>query len=194
VTPEFEILAGLPSTGPLPAWVPEGWRRSGGEGFVVRFSTEREGEWTANFQLGGVEYFGVAQHPNGREWLVVAGGNPYLVDKRTQFARRLDDFMPVSGIWPIIDSCDLLLELQGLAFLRLGPERVSWHSRRISWDGFQGVAVGRDAVTGHAWSPIGADPLHPFSVDLRSGRVSGGAPDVPNSDWERLAESPPESS
>lgn len=192
--PEFEILTGLPSIGPLPVWVPAESRRSGREGFVVRFSTESEGDWIANFRLGGVGFHGVTQHPSGHEWLVVAGGDPYVVDKSTKSARSLEDCLPISRIWPIEDSVDLILEVQGLAFLRLGHEGVKWHSRRISWDGFQDVAVGGDTVTGKAWSPITDNPLHPFSLDIQTGRTVGGAPDVPDSAWERLAVSPPESS
>jgi hypothetical protein len=74
---------------------------------------------------------------------------------------------------------------QGLAFARLGPKGLLWHTRRISFDGFDQVQLDGDRLTGLAWAPI--DDWRPFSVDIRSGRSHGGAYGVGDPEgWEAL--------
>lgn len=191
VDADFEILNGLPATGPLPRWIPADWRRSGREGFVVRFRKAGGSEWTGNFRPGHHSCFEVFPHPSGMGYLVFAGGPTYHVESETEAAEELE--MWASGVWPIQASADLLVEVSELAFLRLGAEGVVWHSRRVTWDGFANVQVDAQRVSGEAWSPI-AEDLFPFSIDLVTGHTTGGAPDVPDSYPEMLSGSGPESS
>jgi len=76
---------------------------------------------------------------------------------------------------------------QGLAFVRLGAEGRTWHTRRISWDGFKQVQLSSTKISGLAWAPW--DPeWTPFTVDLRTGRVEGGSYNGPDpTDRESLA-------
>ena len=84
-----------------------------------------------------------------------------------------------------------LLDRQGLAIARLGPQGLLWHTRRLSWDGFTEFRVVGNKLHGLAWSP-GKDCWHPFSVDLRTGRSEGGSYSRSDAEgWERLAGSPP---
>ena len=183
----FELLPGLPSSGPLPRWVPADWVRTGREGLVVRFRPETADPWVANFAPGLGGWSGVVSHPNGHDLLVVAGGDPYRVDGESGVIEEHEYLGPVFAVWTVPGSADLVVNVQGLAFLRLGPEGVIWHSRRLSWDGFRNVAIDSEHVSGDAWSPV-SSTYYPFSIDIASGRSLGGAPEVPDQAWEDLAE------
>jgi hypothetical protein len=80
--------------------------------------------------------------------------------------------------------------MQGLAIARFGPQGLCWHTKRLSWDGFDQLNVVGDELTGLAWDPMG-DSAMPFRVDIRTGRSSGGsflAEGTRTNDWERLAD------
>ncbi|HKI85294.1 MAG TPA: hypothetical protein VKA53_00980, partial [Thermoanaerobaculia bacterium] len=77
---------------------------------------------------------------------------------------------------------------QGLALARLGPAGLFWHTRRLSWDGFDQLAVSGNEMKGLAWSPMD-DRWHPFRVDIRTGTSQGGSyGDDDSEGWERLAQ------
>ncbi len=185
----FEVLAGLPSTGPLPRWIPESWRKSGREGYVVRFFPSHGDAWVGNFKPGIDSAFGVYPHPDGSRLLVVSGGDLYAVDVDTGVVNEMDQW--ASQVLELSGSTDLVMELSGLAFYRLGAEGVVWHTRRISWDGFRSVRIDDGEIRGEAWSI--ENEFVPFCVDVRTGRSSGG-PQVPDSYKEVLAEPDEESS
>lgn len=187
----FEILTGVPARGPLPRWIPEPWRRTGREGCVVRFFRSDGGSWIGNFRPGSLSFSDAFPHPDGRHVLVVAAGEAYLVDPDGGVGRALGG-MPVSAAWLIEGSRDLLCEVLELAFYRLGADGIVWHSRPITWNGFDDLAVGPDRVSGQAWSPS-AHASYPFSIDLRTGHTTGGVPDLPDLEWEMLAASELES-
>src|SRR5689334_7941654 len=78
---DFEILPGLPPYGPMA----EGFSASGQgmhrEGLVVRFMPLSAEAWVGNFQGGPASDCNqVLGHPNGREVIVIAGGQGYIVD------------------------------------------------------------------------------------------------------------------
>jgi hypothetical protein len=177
--PHFEVLESLPSTGPLPRWVPESWQRTGGEGFVVRFLPRSAAAWVANFRPSGSDYRGIYTHPDGQHLLVFAGGDTYLVDPESESVTFWAELF-VTGAWQLEDSADLLVETSGVAFARIGAAGIAWRTRNLSWDGFHNVRLSADRVWGQAWSPI-TEGEHPFSVHLESGRATGGAPDDPES-------------
>lgn len=81
----FEILPGLPGTGPFP----EQFTMSGGthrEGFVVRFTADGGETWVGNFQRGfGGWYLSAAfEHPAMARFVVISGGQAYVVDPSTR--------------------------------------------------------------------------------------------------------------
>jgi hypothetical protein len=59
-------------------------------------------------------------------------------------------------------------------FLGYSDERVPWETPRLSWDGFRNVEVGQGTMAGEAWCAVRGRWL-PFSVDVATGRVTGGA-------------------
>jgi hypothetical protein len=179
----FRILAGLPPYGPLAMPFPTEWGRLGREGFVIEFTDSAGDRWTANFRpgLGGLN--GVGPHPDGRHVLVFAGGDAWSVDPDQREAVLVGNAIDAQWVVP----GGLVLSRQGLAFLRLAASGTLWHTRRLSWDGFQNVLIHGETLTADAWSPLD-DSWVPCWVDLASGRSHGGSyfeQDVER--WEQLA-------
>jgi hypothetical protein len=168
----FRKLPGLPPYGPRAVSFPKEWESRGQEGFVVEFASPSGQKWVGNFKrgLGGVD--GVLRHPNGAEVLVMAAGSVWSVDPYTGDGIELA--VAVDGTWPVNNPEGVIFSLQGLAFLRLGPSGILWRTRRISWDGFRHIELSEHALTGEAWSAID-DSWIPFSADLHTGVVTGGA-------------------
>ena len=151
----------------------------------MEFDAE-SGSWVANFEpgLGGLEL--VLQHPNGCDAIVIASGDLWTVDPSLRHAERW--FGEVDAILEVQDPDGWVLSRKGLALARLGQEGLVWNTRRISWDGFYELKVGSGELTGLAWSPID-DRWHPFRVDLRTGRSSGGSFSAEDTEgWERLSD------
>lgn len=180
------ILPGLPAYGPLATPFPADWGPSGREGTVVEFKDD-DFCWVGNFRLGlgGIELADV--HPNKCEGVVVAGGDLWVVDPVHRTA---------SFVLPAIEAAievhapeEWLFSRQGLAIARFGPNGLLWHSKRLSWDGFDQLALNGDELAGLAYDPM-VDAWSPFRVDIQTGRSTGGsflAEGTLTNDWERLA-------
>ena len=181
----FRILPGLPPYGAAAVAVPPDWAQVAREGLVVEFVTDTGETWVGNFRpgLGGIDE--VRPHPNRHDVLVVSAGAAWLVDPNRRGATEVGD--AIDAMWSVSDPEGVVLSLQGLAFVRIGPEGRAWHTRRISWDGFKHVQLSSTEITGLAWAPW--DPeWTPFTVNLQTGRVQGGSYNGPDaSGWEILA-------
>jgi len=178
------ILPGLPPYGPLPTAFPPEWAELGREGTVVEFGTEA-GVWVGNFQpgLGGLEFAG--PHPNKANAVVIAAGDLWIVDPRERTAFRM--LPSLQAILEVHSPEGWVFSRDGLALARLGPKGVMWHTRRLSWDGFDQLQIVQDELKGLAWSPID-DRWCEFSVDLKTGRSTGGSyADADAEGWELLA-------
>ena len=178
------LLGGLPPYGPMATAFPSEWGRLGREGIVVEFKTEGS-TWVANFQpgLGGLNFAQV--HPNGRDAVVVASGDLWVVNPVQRSAERL--LPALNAALEVRDPDGWVFSRQGLALARFGPEGLVWHTRRLSWDGFDQLSIVHGQVTGLAWSPMD-DHWYPFQVDLFTGRSTGGSfSDADTERWERLA-------
>lgn len=168
---DFVVLSGLPPYGP-PAEpfsaVGHGTHR---EGYVVRFTDSRGGEWVGNFQpgLGGVS--GAVDHPDGRRVLVIAEGQGYVVDpderaSRHFFGGQVEHILLVPSLGVLIGN--------GLWFEAIGPGGSLWTSDRISWDGMQGLKIDGQQLTGESWDPL-TNSWVPFELDLVTGVSRGGS-------------------
>jgi len=168
----FRKLPGLPPYGPRAVSFPTEWKSRCQEGLVVEFESPSGEKWVGNFKpgLGGVD--GVLVHPNGAEVLVMVAGSVWSVNPFSRDAIELA--VAVDGTWPVNDPEGVIFSLQGLSFLRLGPPGILWRTHRISWDGFRHIQLSKRTLTGEAWSAID-DSWIPFSVDLHTGVVTGGA-------------------
>ena len=118
--------------------------------------------------------------------VVISNGDAWVVEPAKRCAQAIT--LAVDGVWEVEAPAGLVLSRQGLAFLRLGPDGLLWHTRRLSWDGFDEINFDGNTLSGLAWSPVDDEWL-PFKVDLRSGASSGGSfSDVDTEGWERLQE------
>ena len=182
---EFRVLPGLPSYGPRAIEFPSAWGRGAREGLVVEFNVSPQSSWVGNFApgLGGLDE--VRPHPDGSAVLVITQGRMFYVDPAACTAVEVAH--PVFGVWALPDTNDLIMSRQDIAFFRVGPQGVVWHTRRLSWDGFRDIRIDGLGVTGDAWSPV-EDCWMPFRVDVLSGRAEGGSYTGPAEDgWEQLA-------
>lgn len=181
----FRVLPGLPPYGALAVSFPAAWGRLGREGVVVEFKPSGGGAWIGNFApgLGGVT--AVVAHPDGRRVLVFAEGDLWSVDPESRAADELAT--AVEALWAVRDPDGLVLSRQGLAFLRLGPSGILWHTRRLSWDGFNAVRLSTETISGDAWNPV-EDRWMPFEVNLATGASEGGSFGSGDTEgWQRLA-------
>ncbi|MCC6466987.1 MAG: hypothetical protein IT563_01600 [Alphaproteobacteria bacterium] len=163
----FEILPGLPPYGPSALPYPQNGTRAHSEGFVVRFLPGTVDFWVGNFQRFSnnghdlaIEFF------DSQKVLVVAGGEPYLVDTRT---RALSEF-PLKLIVHALEAPDLNLLIFGddLGFAGIDASGVRWRSPRISWDGLRNIRVAGEKLYGEAFTPDG-DTWHRFELNLQDG-------------------------
>jgi hypothetical protein len=181
------LLPGLPPYPPPARAFPPEWGARGHEGIVFEFTSDTH-SWTGNFAPGLSQLSAALQHPDGIGVLVLADGDVWSVDPEAETAELV--LCGATAVWPVANPDGYILNLQGLAFARLGPRGILWHTRRLSWDGFKDVDILETLLTGAAWSPVSTPNWVPFEVDLSTGRSTGGSFDVPGSltsDWERLA-------
>jgi hypothetical protein len=182
----FRVREGLPAYGPVATPFPPDFGRLGREGFVVEFEAT-DGAWVGNFRpgLGGISQAVV--HPDGQHILVFAGGDVWSVDPDRRDGQCVG--FAVDGCWSV--DGELVLSRQGLAFFRIGRAGIVWHTRRLSWDGFDDVRIVGSSLHAVAWSPL-EDRWMPCSVDLRSGRSNGGSFGIGDPEgWEQLANGVP---
>jgi len=172
MTAGFEILPGLPGTGPLPEQYSATGRGAHREGFVVRFSPREGAPWVGNFQLGLGGCNGVFAHPNGSDLVIIAAGQGYVLDpeSRTLSGHFGADISTVIEV----PERNLLVFANGLWFEATGASGTVWQSRRVSWDGVRSVRRVGLTLEGEAYSPLDGE-WHPFSLDLVSGHAEGGS-------------------
>ncbi len=169
----WEILDGLPAYGPAAQPFSATGFGTHSEGVVVKFLAT-SGEWMGNFQRGMSSCDEVFQHPDGRHLVVVAGGTAYVVDPEARllarhFGAQIEHVIPIPGE-------PLVLLSNGLWLEALDARGTAWRSRRISWDGFRGLALDGHLLRGEAYAPEGVDGAwYGFEVDVRSGEVTGGS-------------------
>lgn len=161
----YEILPGLPGTGPYP----EQFSTQGGthrEGLVVRF-TSCEGEsWVGNFQPYFDSYLsGVFMHPDGATFVVVAGGQGYSVDPST---RRLVEVLGPGLCAEAHDDRRLALATD-VEIIVLERDK-QWVSERIAWDGTGKLAIDGDKLVGLGRDAL-SDAWRPIELDLQSHAV-----------------------
>ena len=180
----MRVLPGLPPYGPVATSFPTSWGDRGGEGLVVAFDTD-SGSWIGNFRpgLAGIDL--VHLHPNHVDAVVVSTGDLWVVNV---LERRATLLLPaVEAAFPVLAPDGWIFSRQGLALARLGPQGLLWHSRRLSWDGFDRLAIEGHNLTGLAWSPLD-DRWHGFRVELATGRSTGGSYlETDPEGWQKLA-------
>lgn len=161
----YDILPGLPGTGPYP----EQFSTHGGthrEGFVVRFTAPTGESWVGNFQPYFDTYLsGVFRHPGGVTFVVVAGGQGYEVEPSS---RRLLEVLGPGLCAAAQDEARLALATDIEVIVLERDSR--WVSERIAWDG-----TGELKIEGERLIGLGRDALlddwRTIELDLKSHAV-----------------------
>ena len=168
----YEILSGLPTTGPMPEQFSATGMGKHREGFVVRFHRSTEDSWVGNFQGGLGECEGVCSEPGSGHLIVISAGQAYVVDPEARALVRTFG----GGICHVISvpDLDLLVFENGTWFEALGASGRAWKTRRLSWDGFRGMCVAGSSLSGEAYTPMG-DTWCAFRVNLETGEAEGGS-------------------
>ena len=166
---EFEILAGLPPSGPPAVAFPAN-NLGFSEGLVIRFRPTSTEAWTANFRCGDNHHSAVYLHPDGKRVIVVAGGADYLVNPVTKkLEGQTTDNISFSREMP---ELEIVVFGDYIRFWAEGIDGRRWTTPRLSWDGFAGITVVKDVLTGNWYSAID-ETWHEFRLDLASGDVTG---------------------
>jgi hypothetical protein len=157
----FEVLPGLPATGPYP----EQFTTHGGthrEGFVARFSPEQGESWVGNFQPGfGSRYLsGVFEHPDATRYVVVSGGQAYVVDPETR--KAIETFGANIGV-AVRDERRLVFGTDTEAIVIERSKRSV--SPRLAWDGIASLKLEGDRLIGEGFDALN-DEWRPIELDL----------------------------
>jgi hypothetical protein len=115
---------------------------------------------------------GVYACPNPRELCAVAGGYAYVVDTTAPEKSAQVPLKPVVEVMELVEQG--LLVFVGLhAIAAWGVDGMAWQTARLSWEGVRVSGVGEDVLRGFGWN-MKTDKEVEFSVDLRTGKQSGG--------------------
>jgi hypothetical protein len=168
----LEILAGLPAVGEPAVQFSASGMGTHREGLVAGISSVETGvSWVGNFQRGMGRYDAALAHPNGTDAIVVAGGQIYDVDPERRFLNETFAGM-VDTITPVPDL-NLYVFGTSIDFQAIGPNGRVWRSGRIALDGIRSLSLEGTTLKGEAYD-LGDRWLR-FSLDVRSGRHTGGA-------------------
>jgi hypothetical protein len=167
----FEILAGLPPYGAVALPFPSDGAGRHREGLVVRFNPASVEPWVGNFQRGATTYNSVLAHPDGRQVVVVAGGQGYVIDPemRMETQCRMSASINFAISMPEFNQIVLGTDLE---FGAIRADGTGWNSGRLSWDGIKNISISAATLKGEAYSPL-SDSWFPFTLDLLTGESFG---------------------
>jgi hypothetical protein len=134
---------------------------------VVRFSPDHGEPWIGNFQPGFGSRFlsGVFEHPDAKTFVVVSGGQAYVVDPETR--TTVETFGADIGS-AARDERRLVFgtETEAIVIERSGRSV----SPRLAWDGIADLKLEGDRLIGHGFDVLN-DEWRPIEVDLTSHAV-----------------------
>lgn len=171
---EFEILKGLPPYGNPPITFSASGSQAFTEGLVVKFKNG-ETQWVGNFIGLYNGPTGVMLHPNGKNVIVVANGEGYIVD--VDGKRVIENLSMV--IYKIFDCEEenLILISDDSYLMCLGEKGALWTSEYLSPAGIEEVRIelnesGKKVVKGLCYCPtVDSDDWFDFELDFSSGKI-----------------------
>lgn len=171
---KYEILDGLPTSGPMYIPVSVSRKEFYSQGFVVRFFKSDGSDWVANFELGLGGLSGVYELPDKPDVLVVfADGTCYFMTP--------DSTRPIETInggfqqLIISDKAQLVL-IDYTDFTVIQPDGEHWSSERISFDGFKDVKLIGNLVSGLAFDPMDRNnEWTEFTLNIETKEITGGS-------------------
>jgi hypothetical protein len=164
---QFKILEGLPVFGPIPNQFSFSDQGACREGLVVEFKLGDKKSWIGNFQLGLTDFSAVVNHPNGKDDVVVAGGEVYVVEP---FSRRLIQVFGGSVVEVLfIEEKALLVFNNNFNLIAFNKSGQLWTTRRITIDGIQNLKYDAGLILGEGLALN--DEKFPFQVDINDGKI-----------------------
>jgi hypothetical protein len=164
----FEILAGLPASGPFAVAFPTS-NLGFSEGLVIEVRPVASEAWTGNFRYGENDHTAVYIHPDRKRLIVIAGGSDYLVDPYTkELVGQTTDNIFFSRE---VSELEVIVFGDNVRFWAEGKGGRRWTTPRLSWDGFAGISVTGQILIGKWYSAIDEE-WYAFRMDLASGMVA----------------------
>jgi hypothetical protein len=145
-------------------------------GAYLRIEPRQSQAWYGFFGLGFESdrmIHAVYSCPDPDSVCVVVGGYAYVV-KATEPAQWFRaEQRPVVEVRPVAEL-GLLLFAGFTTITALARHGLAWTTDRLSWEGLTITEISGAKLKGHAWDAL-TDKDVPFSVDLLTGRSTGGA-------------------
>jgi len=170
----FEILKGLPPTGPLYTTISDDshFISDYTEGFVIRFYKTNKVDWIANFKTGRSALNAVFELAGSNNLAIIAGGICYIMnpDYEKPITFFGDDYAEAvinkEGKIIMHNNCELSV---------INPDGSYWHTNRISYDGIKNFRLKNNIIDGLAFEPTSGEGLWiPFTFDLETREYTGG--------------------
>ena len=167
-----EILGGLPASGDLPVQFSATGLGMHSEGVAVQFSSDGSHDaWVGNFQRGLNRFDALIRHPDGIDFIVIAGGQAYVVDPTSRVLKEhFGAFFET-----VTHVADLNIYVLGtpIDFEAIGATGRIWRSKRVALDGIRSLALNGSVLNAEAYAM--EDEWLPFTIDVQTGQVEGGS-------------------
>ncbi|HEX4021969.1 MAG TPA: hypothetical protein VHX63_12560 [Acidobacteriaceae bacterium] len=142
----------------------------------VQVVPKEEAPFLATFALGFAEPslpHGIWSCPDPHQICAVAGGYAYIVNVRQPDVWQQVPYRPVTALC-VVPTHRLLVFAGFHSLCALGSNGSAWETERLSWEGLRITDVEPDTLSGLGWDLM-TDTEVPFTVELQTGRHSGGA-------------------
>lgn len=170
---DFKILPGLPGTGQYPKQFSNTGRGTYREGFVVEVQSDTGGKWVGNFQPGLSDFSSVYCYPNGADFIVISGGQAYVIDPESRrlletFGGRIATVIELPASDSMLSQNRILFQSEQ-CFLAYGPSGLLWH-QEILWNGTRLLRVDGENLTGEFHCPAQSSWI-PFKLNVTTGEI-----------------------
>ena len=141
------------------------------QSLVAEFTDDSGRTWVGAFRRGGTQLTRINFHPNGRDIVVIAGGEMWIVDRERRTAQYV--WPGAQDAWPVPDP-ERLVVTDGQSFVCLDARSESWRTRPLTQRaGFDAMHREGERLRGKAWA-VQTLSWVPFGIDLRTGTVYDG--------------------
>ena len=124
-------------------------------GIIVEVFQESGMSWKAKYEPGISKLFGIFQHPNREELMVVSGGQGYIIDPETQ--RTIELFGgEITHVAEIIDAYRILFK-SGHEFIVYGAKGLLWKQSMPIFYEIRKLGSIRNILTGECKQTVDSD-------------------------------------
>lgn len=181
---EVRVLESAPPVHPIeklyhyPVELEEGDR----SGAYVRVVPQRGPAWVGFFALGfdsDQVVTEVCSSPDPDSFCTVIGGYAYVVKANNPEQWLRVEQRPVVDL-RVVSQHGLLLFAGFTTITAVDQSGIAWTTERLSWEGLTITDIKGGRLLGHGWDAL-VDKEVPFEVDLKTGKHTGGARPISNS-------------